>query len=92
MWDKAGDAWREMPLKSKERKAALARLLEQGKVVEVHVEGIDMPLYARNKDRTTLDRTLDSNYVSPRAVLLAPLDNLLWDRCFIEALFGFDYV
>jgi len=27
-----------------------------------------------------------------RAVILAPLDNLLWDRRCIKALFGFDYV
>jgi uncharacterized protein YcaQ len=92
LWDKAGGAWCEMPLKSKERKAALARLLEQGRVIEVHVEGMSLPLYVRSEDRETLDRALDSDDVPPRAVILAPLDNLLWDRRFIEALFGFDYV
>jgi uncharacterized protein YcaQ len=92
LWDKAGGAWCEMPLKSKKRKAALARLLEQGRVIEVHVEGLGLPLYVRSDDRVTLDRALDSDDVPPRAVILAPLDNLLWDRRFIEALFGFDYV
>jgi uncharacterized protein YcaQ len=28
----------------------------------------------------------------PRAAILAPLDNLLWDRNLLRALFGFDYV
>jgi uncharacterized protein YcaQ len=92
LWNKTGDAWREMPLKSEERKAALARLQEQGKVIEVRVEGMDLPLYARSEDRTTLDRALDSDDVSPCAVIMAPLDNLLWDRRFIEELFGFYYV
>jgi uncharacterized protein YcaQ len=91
-WNKSGDAWLGTNLKSKERQAALARLLEQGQLIEVRVEGIDLPLYVRSEDRATLDRTLDSDDVSPRAVILAPLDNLLWDRRFIEALFGFDYV
>ena len=74
------------------RKAALARLLERDQVIEVRVEGIDPPLYLRSEDKMTLDRALDSDDVSPRAAIVAPLDNLLWDRRFVEALFGFYYV
>jgi uncharacterized protein YcaQ len=91
-WNKSGDAWLGTNLKSKERQATLERLVEQDKVVEVHVEGIDPPLYMRSQDRATLDQVLDSDNVPPRAAILAPLDNLLWDRRFIEELFGFYYV
>jgi uncharacterized protein YcaQ len=79
-------------IKSRERAAALARLLEQEQVTEVHVEGIDLPLYMRSRDRATLDRAVDDVDLPPRAAILAPLDNLLWDRRFVEALFDFYYV
>jgi uncharacterized protein YcaQ len=92
LWDKAGGAWLGSGIKSKVRKAALARLREQDKVIEVRVEGIDPPLYLRSEDRMTLDQTLGSDDVPPRAAIIAPLDNLLWDRRFIETLFGFYYV
>jgi uncharacterized protein YcaQ len=93
LWNRSGDAWLGMrSIKSRDRKAALARLLERGRVIEVGVEGIDFPLYVRNKDRATLDRVLDVDPPPPRAAILAPLDNLLWDRRFVEALFGFSYI
>jgi uncharacterized protein YcaQ len=93
LWNKAGNAWLGMRgIKSKERTATLTRLLRQGKVVEVRVEGIEPPLYMRSEDRTILDKALGSDDLSPRAAILAPLDNLLWDRSFSERLFDFYYV
>ncbi len=93
LWNKAGGAWLgARGIKSKERTAALARLLRQGKVMEVRVEGIEPSLYMRSEDRTILDNMLDSDTLSPRAAILAPLDNLLWDRRFAEELFDFYYV
>jgi uncharacterized protein YcaQ len=92
-WNRAGDAWLGMAgIKSRERGAALARLLERGQVIEIRVEGIDTPLYLRSEDQLTLDGTLDSSDLLPRAAILAPLDNLLWDRRLVEALFDFSYV
>jgi uncharacterized protein YcaQ len=91
LWDKAGNAWLGSGVDSKGRKAALARLLEQGRVAEIRVEGIDLPVYMRSKDQATLEAALDSA-PAPRAAILAPLDNLLWDRRFVEELFGFSYV
>ena len=92
LWDKAGDAWLGSGIKSKARKASLARLLEQRQVVEVRVEGIDLSLYMRSQDKAILDRELNSDGMSLRAAILAPLDNLLWDRRLVKALFGFDYI
>ncbi len=93
LWDKSGDAWLGMPrIKSKERKAALSRLLIQGKVVEVGVDGMKLPLYMRREDEMLLNKTLDSSAPLSRAVIMAPLDNLLWDRRFVGELFDFDYV
>jgi uncharacterized protein YcaQ len=92
MWGRAGDAWLGMmDIKSKERRTALARLLEQGKVVEVCVEGIKPLLYMRSADRPTLDEVLDTQDSAPRAAIIAPLDNLIWDRRFVEEMFDFYY-
>ena len=93
LWNKSGDAWLGIRgIKSKERTAALTRLLRQGKVIEVRVDGIEPPLYMRSEDRTILDKTLNSGGLLPRAAILAPLDNLLWDRRFAQELFDFYYV
>lgn len=93
IWAKSGGAWLGMlGIKSQARKAALARLLEQDKIVRVDVEGINTPLYIRSQDAPTLDRSLNFDHALPRAAIIAPLDNLLWDRRFVEALFGFSYV
>jgi uncharacterized protein YcaQ len=46
----------------------------------------------RSQDRAALDRALDGDPPAPpRAAILAPLDNLLWDRRLVEAIFGFEY-
>ena len=91
-WNKSGDAWLGMRgIKSKERSAALTRLLERSKIIQVRVDGIKTPFYMRREDKLTLDKALASDNPSPCAVILAPLDNLLWDRRFVEVLFDFYY-
>ncbi|MBM4432181.1 MAG: hypothetical protein FJ026_17805, partial [Chloroflexi bacterium] len=92
LWGRAGDAWLAISgLKTKERVAALARLVEQGRVISVGVEGISAPLYLRSTDRTILEQVLGAEDPPPEASVIAPLDNLLWDRRLVEALFGFAY-
>jgi uncharacterized protein YcaQ len=92
LWDKAGGAWQGSGVNSKGRKAALKRLSEQGQVEEICVEGIGFPVYLGSEDKAALEAALNSGAPSPRAAILAPLDNLLWDRRFIDELFGFSYV
>jgi uncharacterized protein YcaQ len=93
LWNRAGGAWLGMRgIKSRERTAALTRLLEQDCVAAVRVEGLDPVLYIRTQDQPTLERVLDAASPSPRAAIIAPLDNLLWDRRLVEELFGFSYV
>ena len=74
-----------------ERAAALTRLIEQEKAIEVHVEGINKPFYMRSRDMVELDSVRESDSILPRAAILAPLDNLLWGREMVKQLFGFDY-
>lgn len=91
LWSRSGDAWLGMEeVKREEREAALARLLDRGEALEVRVEGIGRPLYMRSEDRDGLTGALGSA-PPPQAAILAPLDNLLWDRRLARELFDFDY-
>jgi uncharacterized protein YcaQ len=93
LWNRAGGAWLGMRgIKSRERTAALGRLLEQDRVLTVQVKGLDPVFYLRKQDQPTLERVLGAASPSPRAALIAPLDNLLWDRRLVEELFDFSYV
>jgi uncharacterized protein YcaQ len=93
LWNKNAGAWiGTAGVGMKERKAALGRLLKQGKIAEVRVAGIKPPLYVRSEDGLILEEALDSGARRPRAAILAPLDNLLWDRRFVKELFDFHYV
>jgi len=88
LWARSSEAWLEIPgVKSGERKAILPRLVERGEAEELRVEGIGLPLYAPAGAARRARETPE-----PRASVVAPLDNLLWDRGLVRALFGFDYV
>ncbi len=92
LWERSGDAWLGIPgVRSKERRESLERLLVQGKITEVSVEGIAPTLYMRTDDEDTLHSALHDEGPAPRAAVLAPLDNLLWDRRLVAELFDFDY-
>lgn len=93
LWNRAGDAWLGMgDIKSRERTAALERLRKRGQVVAIDVEGVDPLLYARTEDWDGLRDSISRGATPPRAAILAPLDNLMWDRRLVEELFDFTYV
>lgn len=94
LWDKPGDAWLEIPeTKTPERRESIQRLLASGKLAEVRIEDIKAPFFMRTCDMPVMDRILSekSHASPPQARILAPLDNLLWDRKLIKEIFGFDY-
>lgn len=92
LWDRSGDAWLGLSsIKGKERKAALARLMARGLLEQVYVDGIAWPFYLRSTDRPRLEEACNNAASPPEAAILAPLDNLLWDRRLVKELFGFDY-
>jgi hypothetical protein len=96
IWNKPSDAWLSIDgLNAAERNLVFADLLESDQIRSVHVEGIKDRLYYQTPDQILLDRLLDGQIESaklePRTELLAPLDNLLWDRRLIKTLFDFDY-
>jgi len=65
--------------------------LKQEKILEAQVEGIKLPFYLRASDKAYLEEALTDLEALPRASILAPLDNLLWDRRLIIEIFEFEY-
>ncbi|HET7571959.1 MAG TPA: crosslink repair DNA glycosylase YcaQ family protein [Gaiellaceae bacterium] len=77
MWRLAGGAKRVRPHAD--------ALVAEGRLVRAQVEDCKAPVLlpaGRDADEGTL----------PPALLLAPFDNLLWDRGFLERVFGFRHV
>jgi uncharacterized protein YcaQ len=92
LWNRSGEAWLGMSsIKSPQRKAALERLVKQGAMQTVQVEGLAEPFYYRSQDQATVEQALAGSEPEAQAAALAPLDNLLWDRRLLRELFDFDY-
>lgn len=92
MWNRASDAWLNIDgLKSAERNAAFTRLIEEEMIRKVQVEGIKEELYILTEDVSLARQCKENTSLKKRCEFIAPLDNLLWDRKLIQALFGFDY-
>ena len=70
---------------AKDKKPALAALLDRGEIVPVEVEGMKgnaTPGFLALLDQPPLDR---------RVAFIAPLDQLMWDRKMTAHIFDFDY-
>ena len=80
-------------VKGQVRRAILARLVEQGDLVAVAVDDVpNRTLFLRTVDLPTLEAVQTDRMPEPQAAILAPLDNLLWDRALLRWVFDFDYV
>jgi uncharacterized protein YcaQ len=83
MWTGVGKA----PLRTE----ATSALVEQGEMSPVRIEADRRTYHMLTADLPFLDRAAAS-FSETRVSILAPLDNLLWPRQFVERLFGFSYV
>lgn len=92
LWNRPSDAWLGInEFKSEQRNSAFNALLDEGKILEIAVEGIKHKLYIATDNlevfKTYVNKSISGGYVR----ILAPLDNMLWDRKLIAELFGFEY-
>lgn len=91
LWNRPSDVFLNIPnLKALQRAQAFDTLLARGDIAPVTVEGMPHTLYVKSADLPALLEAA----LSPaprRCEFLAPLDNLLWDRKLIKALFDYDY-
>jgi len=92
LWNRPSDAWLGIRgMKSAQRNGAFERLAAEGRIATVEVEGLKHPLYMRSEDRAILEEVLSNDLPNERASILAPLDNLMWDRALVRELFDFEY-
>jgi uncharacterized protein YcaQ len=92
LWNRPSDAWLGIrEFKSSQRNNTFNRLLSQKKITEVRVEGIKNALYYPTDCHYILEKVLNTEMKNNRSSIIAPLDNLLWDRNLILELFGFEY-
>jgi uncharacterized protein len=93
VWNRPGVWGGIIKAGSKERTSALHRLVGKGMIKEVSIDEVSYPLYIAVHDMPVLEGILNSADlpVLSKAAVIAPLDNLLWDRELIRTLFGFSY-
>ena len=92
LWNRASDAWLNIwGLKAGQRHEAFRQLLNEARIVAVAVEGMRDTLYCRAEDLPLIEAVLGQPAPTFRCELIAPLDNVMWDRKLIDELFGFEY-
>ncbi|MBN1687136.1 MAG: AlkZ family DNA glycosylase, partial [Spirochaetales bacterium] len=87
LWNKSGDAWLGTNLTKDERSQSFGRLLEKEEIVEVKIADSKEIFYMPKAEA----RLLHVDNQCGEASVIAPLDNLMWDRKLISAIFNFDY-
>ncbi len=90
IWQGQSAAWMgPAVLLPQARHAAASRLLHRGELMPVRVEGVKLPFLARPEDWARYEAK--GFGTDDRLRFIAPLDNLMWDRPQVSALFGFEY-
>jgi uncharacterized protein YcaQ len=78
---------------SAERVRRTARLVDDGELLPVEVEGLKGTRYVIAAEEPILAASADpASLGAPAVAFIAPLDPILWDRRFLRDLWGFDYL
>jgi len=92
LWNRPSDAWLGIwGLETAMRVECFRSLLEEGRIFEIKVEGLNSNLYGRIEDKPLAESILTGLTPPPRCEFIAALDCFIWDRKLIRALFNFDY-
>jgi len=79
--------WRSM--KASERKVTVERMLKEGKIFPMKIDSVKHVYYVLEEYLNALEE--EEKPSDEKVYLIAPLDNLLWNRRMISEIFGFDY-
>ncbi|MDR1620932.1 MAG: winged helix DNA-binding domain-containing protein [Synergistaceae bacterium] len=98
LWNRGiGGVWgsnvgfRNEEFRSPHRNKTFEALLRKKKIVELEIGAIPYLFYLDREKLPLLETSIESAVPENNARFLAPLDNLLWDRYLISAIFDFDY-
>ncbi len=92
LWDKNSTALLGINIKAEKRKFVLEKLMDEGRVCSVMVEGIKTPFYYRAEDEPVMEAMLEGEPdLKPRMSFIAPLDPIMWDKPQLLALWDFKY-
>jgi uncharacterized protein YcaQ len=75
-----------------QRKVIIAKLIEEGVVVPVQIEGERLTRLVLADEMPILEAAARRSRRRPSVSFIAPLDPLAWDRPMLRTLFGFDYL
>lgn len=76
-----------------ERLRRTERLVDEGRLVPVEVEGLRHTRYLIAEEAPILDATAEpASMPAPGVSFIAPLDPIVWDRRMLRELWGFDYL
>lgn len=92
LWNRGGDAWLGVQdFRSADREGAFARLEARGAIRKVSVEGVRHPFYLSAQNLPLLQRCIEAEAPPPSVRIIAPLDNIVWERRMLEEIFGLSY-
>lgn len=92
LWNKASAAWLGFPdFKSMRRNETFDALMKAGDIRAVNVKSLKDTLYMLSGDEPLMEMARSGEAYTSRCELIAPLDNMIWDRKLMEALFDFSY-
>lgn len=88
----AGVQWSGIQgVKSPQRRQIIDRLVGDGALLTIEIQELPgQVFYLRHEDKTLLKKVQKGD-PAREAALIAPLDNLLWDRKTLSRIFDFDY-
>ncbi|MBN1499151.1 MAG: YcaQ family DNA glycosylase [Spirochaetes bacterium] len=94
-WNNSGDGWLGA-VKGTELNASVKRLVAADKLRKIGVKNNLNSFFIRADDYSLFEKYMQSdNHTefakNPLLKFIAPLDNFIWDRKFIEEIFGFFY-
>jgi len=88
-WLRSGPGWLGHYLSDPNLRKKTIKILEEKKlIVPLKIPEINETFYMRRKDLPVLN---EKNQYDGAVRLLAPLDNMLWDRLMVKKVFDFEY-
>ncbi|WP_026527530.1 winged helix-turn-helix domain-containing protein [Butyrivibrio sp. VCD2006] len=92
LWDKNSTALLGININAEMRKKILQRLMNEGKICPVMVEGLKTTFYYLFSDAALMKQVIEGSAdLKPRMSFIAPLDPLMWDKSLILSLWNFQY-